>query len=189
MLLVGQSLQPTPSRGGLPASLATDRIQAWTILFLVVALLLTLFGETSADSFQTRTILRTRGASAQCRTWTLSNPDWPWWWRSCCLQRCSLRGIGRGHGRPSQWLSPRQGGMACRGTRPATGLRHGRAGYRCSWTGCRGGPLCCLLLPEKMPAFVRSRIHRPRNRPGLLQRRYPPERRRLRYRGISVTVG
>ena len=32
------------SQGGLPASLATDRIQAWTILFLVVTLLLTLFG-------------------------------------------------------------------------------------------------------------------------------------------------
>ena len=32
------------SQGGLPASLATDRVQAWTILFLVVALLLVLFG-------------------------------------------------------------------------------------------------------------------------------------------------
>ncbi len=32
------------SQGGLPASLATDRVQAWTIMFLVVALLLALFG-------------------------------------------------------------------------------------------------------------------------------------------------
>jgi len=32
------------SQGGLPASLATDRVQAWTIMFLVVALLLVLFG-------------------------------------------------------------------------------------------------------------------------------------------------
>ena len=44
MLLVGAVTAAYTSRGGLPASLATDRIQAWTILFLVVALLLTLFG-------------------------------------------------------------------------------------------------------------------------------------------------
>ena len=44
MFLVGIVTAAYTSRGGLPASLATDRIQAWTILFLVVALLLTLFG-------------------------------------------------------------------------------------------------------------------------------------------------
>ena len=44
MLMVGAVTAAYTSRGGLPASLATDRIQAWTILFLVVALLLTLFG-------------------------------------------------------------------------------------------------------------------------------------------------
>ena len=44
MLLVGAVTAAYTSRGGLPASLATDRIQAWTILFLVAALLLTLFG-------------------------------------------------------------------------------------------------------------------------------------------------
>ena len=44
MFLVGIVTAAYISQGGLPASLATDRIQAWTILFLVVTLLLTLFG-------------------------------------------------------------------------------------------------------------------------------------------------
>ena len=44
MALVGIVTAGYISRGGLPASLATDRVQAWTILFLVVALLLVLFG-------------------------------------------------------------------------------------------------------------------------------------------------
>jgi len=44
MFLVGIVTAAYTSQGGLLASLATDRIQAWTILFLVVALLLTLFG-------------------------------------------------------------------------------------------------------------------------------------------------
>ena len=44
MALVGIVTAAYISRGGLPASLATDRVQAWTILFLVVALLLVLFG-------------------------------------------------------------------------------------------------------------------------------------------------
>ena len=44
MFLVGVVTAAYISQGGLPASLATDRIQAWTILFLVVTLLLTLFG-------------------------------------------------------------------------------------------------------------------------------------------------
>ena len=43
MALVGIVTAGYISRGGLPASLATDRVQAWTILFLVVALLLVLF--------------------------------------------------------------------------------------------------------------------------------------------------
>ncbi len=43
MALVGIVTAGYTSRGGLPASLATDRVQAWTILFLVVALLLVLF--------------------------------------------------------------------------------------------------------------------------------------------------
>lgn len=44
MALVGVVTAGYVSRGGLPASLATDRVQAWTIMFLVVALLLVLFG-------------------------------------------------------------------------------------------------------------------------------------------------
>ena len=44
MGLVGIVTAAYISQGGLPASLATDRVQAWTILFLVVALLLVLFG-------------------------------------------------------------------------------------------------------------------------------------------------
>ena len=44
MALVGIVTAGYVSRGGLPASLATDRVQAWTIMFLVVALLLVLFG-------------------------------------------------------------------------------------------------------------------------------------------------
>ena len=44
MIMVGIVTAAYISRGGLPASLATDRIQAWTIMFLVVALLLFLFG-------------------------------------------------------------------------------------------------------------------------------------------------
>ena len=44
MFFVGIVTAAYISQGGLPASLATDRIQAWTILFLVVTLLLTLFG-------------------------------------------------------------------------------------------------------------------------------------------------
>ena len=44
MAMVGIVTAGYISRGGLPASLATDRVQAWTILFLVVALLLVLFG-------------------------------------------------------------------------------------------------------------------------------------------------
>ena len=44
MALVGIVTAAYISRGGLPASLATDRVQAWTILFLVVTLLLVLFG-------------------------------------------------------------------------------------------------------------------------------------------------
>ena len=44
MFLVGIVTAAYISQGGLPASLATDRIQAWTILFLVITLLLTLFG-------------------------------------------------------------------------------------------------------------------------------------------------
>ncbi|MEL0268178.1 MAG: hypothetical protein VXA14_03620 [Euryarchaeota archaeon] len=44
MFLVGIVTAAYITQGGLPASLATDRIQAWTILFLVIALLLTLFG-------------------------------------------------------------------------------------------------------------------------------------------------
>jgi len=44
MVLVGVVTAGYVSRGGLPASLATDRIQAWTIVFLVVTLLLVLFG-------------------------------------------------------------------------------------------------------------------------------------------------
>ena len=44
MAMVGIVTAGYISRGGLPASLATDRVQAWTIMFLVVALLLVLFG-------------------------------------------------------------------------------------------------------------------------------------------------
>ena len=44
MIMVGIVPAAYISRGGLPASLATDRIQAWTIMFLGVALLLFLFG-------------------------------------------------------------------------------------------------------------------------------------------------
>ena len=44
MALVGIVTAGYVSRGGLPASLATDRVQAWTIMFLVVVLLLVLFG-------------------------------------------------------------------------------------------------------------------------------------------------
>ncbi|MDP6870717.1 MAG: hypothetical protein QGI73_00585, partial [Candidatus Thalassarchaeaceae archaeon] len=44
MSMVGIVTAAYISRGGLPASLATDRVQAWTIMFLVVALLLVLFG-------------------------------------------------------------------------------------------------------------------------------------------------
>ena len=44
MFLVGIVTAAYTSQGGLPASLATDRVQAWTIMFLVVALLLALFG-------------------------------------------------------------------------------------------------------------------------------------------------
>ena len=44
MGLVGIVTAAYISQGGLPASLATDRVQAWTIMFLVVALLLALFG-------------------------------------------------------------------------------------------------------------------------------------------------
>ena len=44
MGLVGIVTAAYISQGGLPASLATDRVQAWTIMFLVVALLLVLFG-------------------------------------------------------------------------------------------------------------------------------------------------
>ena len=44
MTMVGIVTAGYISRGGLPASLATDRVQAWTIMFLVVALLLVLFG-------------------------------------------------------------------------------------------------------------------------------------------------
>ena len=44
MAMVGIVTAAYISQGGLPASLATDRVQAWTIMFLVVALLLVLFG-------------------------------------------------------------------------------------------------------------------------------------------------
>ena len=44
MAMVGIVTAGYISRGGLPASLATDRVQAWAIMFLVVALLLVLFG-------------------------------------------------------------------------------------------------------------------------------------------------
>jgi len=44
MVLVGIVTAGYISTGGLPASLATDRVQAWTIMFLVVTLLLILFG-------------------------------------------------------------------------------------------------------------------------------------------------
>ncbi len=44
MAMVGIVTAGYISRGGLPASLATDRVQAWIIMFLVVALLLVLFG-------------------------------------------------------------------------------------------------------------------------------------------------
>ena len=44
MAMVGIVTTAYISQGGLPASLATDRVQAWTIMFLVVALLLVLFG-------------------------------------------------------------------------------------------------------------------------------------------------
>ena len=44
MAMVGIVTAGYISQGGLPASLATDRVQAWTIMFLVVALLLVLFG-------------------------------------------------------------------------------------------------------------------------------------------------
>jgi len=44
MAMVGIVTTAYISKGGLPASLATDRVQAWTIMFLVVALLLVLFG-------------------------------------------------------------------------------------------------------------------------------------------------
>jgi len=44
MAMVGIVTAGYISQGGLPASLATDRVQAWTIMFFVVALLLILFG-------------------------------------------------------------------------------------------------------------------------------------------------
>ncbi len=44
MVMVGIVTAAYISKGGLPASLATDRIQAWTILFFVVTLLLVVFG-------------------------------------------------------------------------------------------------------------------------------------------------
>jgi len=44
MIMVGIVTAAYISQGGLPASLATDRVQAWTIMFLVAALLLVLFG-------------------------------------------------------------------------------------------------------------------------------------------------
>jgi Na+/proline symporter len=44
MAMVGIVTAAYISQGGLPASLATDRVQAWTIMFLVVVLLLVLFG-------------------------------------------------------------------------------------------------------------------------------------------------
>jgi len=44
MAMVGIVTAAYISQGGLPASLATDRVQAWTIMVLVVALLLILFG-------------------------------------------------------------------------------------------------------------------------------------------------
>ncbi len=44
MTMVGIVTAAYISQGGLPASLATDRVQAWTIMFLVVSLILVLFG-------------------------------------------------------------------------------------------------------------------------------------------------
>ena len=84
MFLVGIVTAAYITQGGLPASLVTDRIQAWTILFLVIALLLTLFGGdiNGLISMLRHTILRIHGALAPCHTWTLSSPDWLWLWQS-----------------------------------------------------------------------------------------------------------
>lgn len=55
------------SQGGLPASLATDRVQAWTIMFLVVALLLALFG---GDI---------NGLIADAKAYTPEDIEWDWY--------------------------------------------------------------------------------------------------------------
>ena len=44
MILVGIITAAYTAYGGLPASLATDRYQAWAISFLVIVLILVLFG-------------------------------------------------------------------------------------------------------------------------------------------------
>ena len=67
MFLVGIVTAAYTSQGGLPASLATDRVQAWTIMFLVVALLLALFG---GDI---------NGLIADAKAYTPEDIEWDWY--------------------------------------------------------------------------------------------------------------
>ena len=67
MAMVGIVTAAYISQGGLPASLATDRVQAWTIMFLVVALLLVLFG----GDFN--------GLIADAKAYTPEDIEWDWY--------------------------------------------------------------------------------------------------------------
>jgi len=67
MVMVGIVTAAYISRGGLPASLATDRVQAWTIMFLVVTLLLVLFGGDIS------------GLIADAKAYTPEDIEWDWY--------------------------------------------------------------------------------------------------------------
>ena len=66
MTMVGIVTAAYISQGGLPASLATDRVQAWTIMFLVVSLILVLFG---GDI---------NGLIADAKAYTPEDIEWNW---------------------------------------------------------------------------------------------------------------
>ena len=67
MAMVGIVTAGYISQGGLPASLATDRVQAWTIMFLVVTLLLVLFGGDIS------------GLIADAKAYTPEDIEWDWY--------------------------------------------------------------------------------------------------------------